>query len=125
MRLPADLNAPSHARAAVSSIVSGVLDDERLEVLRLGVSEVVTNAVQHGSSPDQTIDIALQIRTDAIRVTVTQSEPAFDRPDRAAPSASGVGGYGLPILEAVSDRWDVDPGPPPFVWFEMDFRAAT
>jgi anti-sigma regulatory factor (Ser/Thr protein kinase) len=107
----------------IAQAVSDVLDEERLDALRLGVSEVVTNAVLHGSSSEQAIDIALEVRADAIRVTVAQSEPAFDRPDHPAPRPDGTGGYGLPLLEALSDRWDVDPGPPPFVWFEIDLQA--
>jgi anti-sigma regulatory factor (Ser/Thr protein kinase) len=101
-----------------------VVDDARLDALRLGVSELVTNAVQHGSPSNETIDIALQLRSDAIRVTVTQSGPAFDRPDQPAPRLGGARGYGLPLLEALSDRWDVDAGPPAFVWFEMDLAEA-
>jgi anti-sigma regulatory factor (Ser/Thr protein kinase) len=109
----------------VANAVVGVLDEERLNALRLAVSEVVTNAVQHGSTGDQTIDIALHISTDAIRVTVTQREPVFDRPQRPAPLPSAEGGYGLHLLEVLSNRWGVDASPPPKVWFELDLGSRT
>jgi anti-sigma regulatory factor (Ser/Thr protein kinase) len=118
--LPADAKAPAVARDEIVGAVSGVLPPERLDALRIAVSEVVTNAVRHGSVREQTIGIDLRVRPDFIRVTVTQEEPAFRRPAAPAPSASGEGGFGLPLLEALSDRWDVDAGPPPSVWFEMD-----
>jgi anti-sigma regulatory factor (Ser/Thr protein kinase) len=125
MELPADPTAPAKARIVIARAVSDVLDEKRLDALRLGVSEVVTNAVLHGSSSEQAVDIALEVRADAIRVKVTQSESAFDRPDHPTPRPDGTGGYGLPLLEAVTDRWDVDPGPPPYVWFEMELLVGT
>lgn len=120
MDLPADAKAPAVAREEIAGAVSGVLPPERLDALRIAVSEVVTNAVRHGSVREQTIGIDLAVKPDFIRVTVTQEEPAFRRPAAPTPSPSGEGGFGLPLLEALSDRWDVDPGPPPSVWFEMD-----
>ena len=120
MDLPADAKAPAVARDEIVGAVSGVLPPERLDALRIAVSEVVSNAVRHGSVREQTIGIDLTVRSDFIRVTVTQEEPAFRRPASLAPSPSGESGFGLPLLEALSDRWDVDAGPPPSVWFEMD-----
>jgi len=67
---------------------------ERLDALRIAVSEVVSNAVRHGSVQEQTIGIDLAVRPDFIRVTVTQEEPAFRRPASPTPSPSGEGGFG-------------------------------
>ena len=120
MDLPADAKAPSVAREEVALAVSHVVTPERLDALRIAVSEVMTNAVRHGSSREGSIGIDLRVGVDTIRVTVTQGEPAFSRPDHPTPSSTGEGGFGLPLLEALSDRWDVDPGPPASVWFEMD-----
>jgi anti-sigma regulatory factor (Ser/Thr protein kinase) len=123
MELLADPSAPARAREMVGNLAMSVLDDERLRSLQLGVSEVVTNAVVHGSSPGTTIDIGLRFGADALRVTVSQSQPVFDPTERPAPAPRDDGGYGLPLLTVLSDRWDVEAGPPPTVWFEMDLGS--
>ncbi len=71
--------------AAARSYVVGTLaewglpsDTEAADTVRLIVSELATNAVQHtlGQSPTFTVDIALD-RDERLRIGVTDSHPRF------------------------------------------------
>jgi anti-sigma regulatory factor (Ser/Thr protein kinase) len=93
----------------------------RLDDARLVISEVVTNAIRYGAT-DGRDEIALVIDVDGgrLHVEVEQTLPALDvRPVEQRLSAVEAGGFGLHIVDALSDRWGVEPGPPGCVWFEF------
>jgi anti-sigma regulatory factor (Ser/Thr protein kinase) len=80
-----------------------LLEPFRRDALALLVSEVVTNAVQHASAPEEaTIELTASFDEGEILVTVTDggvgSVPQVHLP-RAA-----VGGYGLHIVDRESRR---------------------
>ena len=81
--LPSD---PASVAAARSYVVSTLAewglpaDAEAADTVRLIVSELATNAVQHtfGQSPTFTVDIALE-RDEQLRIGVTDSHPRFPK----------------------------------------------
>lgn len=102
--------APADAREFVrTKLPSG----ERIDDVILMVSELVTNAVRHG--PSGRIYLRL-IDGDVLRVEVQQlgqSETTLNGDQRPR------SGYGLKIVEALSDAWGT--GDPEWqgIWFEV------
>ena len=76
------------------------------------MSELVTNAIRHaGLGPDDEIEIIADFRGERVRVTVRDNGPGFVRVAR-----SEDGGWGLEIVDQLSDAWGLEKGA---VWFEM------
>ncbi|WP_326815656.1 ATP-binding protein [Streptomyces sp. NBC_01744] len=78
------------------------LPDALAEDARLVVSELVSNAITHGSG-----DVRLQLRQDnhELRIRVTDDSTAPARRRRAG--ASDLGGRGLHLVARLSLRWGV------------------
>lgn len=125
--LPVDASAPKSARAALDESLRLKMLDGRVDELRLAISEVVTNAVVHGLlDPDHdSIRLIIDADNDRVRVEVEQpTTTAGAHPVAPRLTASErAGGFGLRIVEATSDAWGVESGPPGFVWFE--FRVGS
>src|SRR3712207_4673484 len=96
-------SAPSVARRLVRDQAEGVVPRHRLADLCLVVSELVTNALNHGSGA-----IRLELTRDGDRLygEVTDDGPGFevDLRDRGLEE---IGGRGLLVVSGVSDRWGV------------------
>ena len=115
------LSKPSscrHARWFVLDFVrrSGHVVDE--EVLRLLVTEVVTNAISHGGDGPIAVVVMFQ---NGVRVEDTDhNAAAFPRVLHTGPES--VGGRGMLIVEKLSRRWGtfLDPDGGKVVWFELD-----
>jgi anti-sigma regulatory factor (Ser/Thr protein kinase) len=98
---------------------------ERVEELRLLVSEVVTNAVVHtGLEAEDAVVMHVEMAPDRTRVEVRDKGPGFE--PMAAPEPGAVGGLGMVVVDRISRRWGVAPGPDFGIWFEVDsgYRAA-
>ncbi|MGW6906191.1 ATP-binding protein [Streptomyces sp. NPDC054940] len=100
--LPSDPASVSAARAyVVSTLAEWGLppETEAAETIRLIVSELTTNAVQHtlGQSPTFRVDIELD-RDEHLRIGVTDSHPRF--PKRLPAAVQQDNGRGLVII-----RW--------------------
>lgn len=98
------------------------IDEDLLERSRLAVTEVVTNSIKHaGLAAPDTIDLQVCLSDDLLRIEVTDTGPGFDplsvRPD---PNYAGPGGWGLGVVDQVTNRWGVDPGEGTRVWLEFD-----
>lgn len=113
---PASEQTPRAAREAVS-LLAGDIPSEMVEVAHLLTSELVTNSIRYGPPAPATIDLAIVVARDAIRIEVCDSAPAPPRP--RAPSEDG--GYGLTLVNALATRWDSarDAGQN-ITWFELD-----
>lgn len=99
----------------------GVLPTEKLENVRLVVSELVTNSVRHaGLSPDEQISLTVMISDGSVRGRVCDPGPGFEKPSEPRPRTDLSGGWGLPIVERISDRWWVERNGCACVWFEID-----
>ena len=100
--LPSDPASVSAARKHVANVLTewGLPGDSELaETIRLVVSELTTNAVQHttGQSPAFTVDVELD-RDERLRIGVTDSDPRF--PKRLPAAVQQDNGRGMVII-----RW--------------------
>lgn len=92
----------------------GWSDEERLDDLRLVVSETVTNALhaQAGHGVDEVIRVRASVSAERVEFVVTDSAGGFEPPDRAPslpePDLGQEGGFGLPLIEALSDEAHFD-----------------
>jgi anti-sigma regulatory factor (Ser/Thr protein kinase) len=114
--------AVSAARRALDGLDS-FLDAAAFYDASLCVSELVTNAVLHADiAPEDELRLDVSIDDGgSLRVTVTDSGRGFDPP---AASGGDESGWGLFIVDRLSDRWGVERGQQTRVWFEMGTRAA-
>jgi anti-sigma regulatory factor (Ser/Thr protein kinase) len=120
--LDADTDAPTRARHAVADVLRDWRPDRR-DAMMLIVSELVTNAVRHGSCDRRDrISLAVRRRDGATRIEVTDSGSrgrVVEEVERTG--ASQRSGWGLPIVAELTDRWGVERGPGrTCVWCEID-----
>lgn len=115
-----DAGTPKHARGWTTERLAGVLPAQRdtsetLDDAALVVSELVTNALQAGSSA-VTVDLAVDGAR--LRISVTDDAPGMPRVVRAGPDDQR--GRGLPIVAELCRVWGVTPLPGgKQVWAEL------
>ncbi|WP_431040682.1 ATP-binding protein [Streptomyces sp. P1-3] len=123
--------------AEARSYVTGVLADwglpaaaEATDTVRLIVSELATNAVQHtfGQSPTFTVDVRLD-RDRHLRIGVTDSHPRW--PKRLPAAVQQDNGRGLVIIRSLTaesgGRFFVTPTPEggKTVWIALPWTAPA
>ena len=114
--IPRDAKAPWHARRAVEQLGDSIDDALRPDVMLL-VSELITNSVKYGDHG------ALKLQIEAtgprkLRVEVVDQGAGFVPVARDRPM-NEPGGWGLHLVEALTDRWGVYEGST-HVWFEIE-----
>src|SRR5215218_4969348 len=92
--LPRDTSAPRVARNLVSAELAAHLPAERLDAVRLAVSELVANAVLHGEGP---IEIHVQVDDERVRGEVVDGGGGFEHELRAR-GPEEIGGRGLLLV---------------------------
>ena len=115
LSLPTDATSASVARRALVDACGNLSID--LDVLLLCASELVTNAVLHGSPP---LELALTVRESHVRVEVRDGDARLAR--RRDPLANDtLSGRGLGIVETLTQRWgsDHDGSGGKITWFEL------
>jgi hypothetical protein len=106
------VEAPAIARRFATESVGASLREADLEIVRLLVSEVVSNAVVHVGG---WMHVSIDTTASAIRVEVTDGEGG-DVPLRP----TGFEDFGLRLLDGLAARWGTDPrGHGKAVWFEV------
>ncbi len=113
---------PEAVQAARHSLdqLGDSLPPEKLEDVRLVVSELVTNSVLHaGLSPNEQISLTVMVSAGSVRGRVCDPGPGFKVPSEPCPRSDLTGGWGLPIVETISDRWGVEQNSRACVWFEI------
>lgn len=115
-KLRADPTAPGDARTFVRSAVEPLAQADRLDLVALLTSELVSNAVRHGPAGADTIRVTVSVLSPRdLRVEVADPGPGFD-PGDPAPER----GFGLRLVGALSRRWGVERLPEgTSVWFEL------
>jgi anti-sigma regulatory factor (Ser/Thr protein kinase) len=109
--------AVTAARLALADLESH-LDASVAFDVRLLVSELVTNSVQHASvSAEDSILLVVSLGDEAVRVTVSDDGPGFEPPASPPPDDADAG-WGLFLVEQLADSWGVGEGGKG-VWFEI------
>jgi anti-sigma regulatory factor (Ser/Thr protein kinase) len=120
--LPADRAAARVGRRHLEAVCFELATPSAVvDIARVLVSELVTNAVVHGgSSPRLSVEagnggaLYVGVGDDDSRHPVVQDE-----------DEDSLGGRGLRLLESLASRWGVRADPPgKVVWFELDGDAA-
>jgi anti-sigma regulatory factor (Ser/Thr protein kinase) len=110
--LPRSADSAAAARQLVRT--HGTTLDSRLcDDAVLMVSELVTNAVVHGIG---TITLRIDVQAGALRVEVADDGEVALAP---SPTTGAHGGWGLRIVDELSDDWGVLEGSTK-VWFRLD-----
>lgn len=91
-----------------------------LNDMRLLVSELVTNSVRHArDAQGDELELAVNVSDETIHVCVTDRGPGFEAAPRAPDDDPGSG-WGLFLVEQLSDRWGVELNGSTRVWFEIE-----
>ncbi|MDT0344123.1 ATP-binding protein [Streptomyces litchfieldiae] len=101
-------------RHTVDVLTNWCVSPDVIETVRLVVSELITNAVRHPEQGDEPshrcdsgtahiIELALEIVGAAVRVSVWDRDPKPPLLKEVGPAA--IGGRGLFIVAAMSERW--------------------
>lgn len=95
------------------------LPEESGETAALLLSELVTNALRHGSPPGREIAVSLHRYDGLLRMEVEDAGDFLPRP--RTPGLDDECGRGLALIAALSDDWGVAPrqGPGKRVWVTL------
>lgn len=95
---------------------------DRVEEIRLCVSELATNAMLHGTAPGHGFLVKLDVREEAVRIEVHDS--LRQHPEARQAAATDTSGRGLTLVDALADGWGVQDRTPTgkIVW--CSFKAA-
>jgi anti-sigma regulatory factor (Ser/Thr protein kinase) len=114
--IPRDTTAPFVARRAVEGL-SGAVADDVIPDIKLLISELITNSVKYGGEGSLCLKVDVagprKLRAEVIDQGVGFVPVARNRP------ATEVGGWGLHLVQSLSNRWGVHEGST-HVWFEID-----
>lgn len=131
--LPSAPASVSAARRYATDVVSewGLpVENEAVDTVRLIVSELATNAVQHtfGQSPTFTVDLRLE-RDEELRIGVTDSHPRW--PQRLPAAVRQDNGRGMVIIRSLTAEYggqlSVTPTPEggKTVWIVLPWTAPV
>ena len=117
--LEAHAASVAEARRFMSELAEPLFDQDRMADLQLVLSEVVGNAVRHGSETEP-IMLAITPKSDYLCVQVTDSGSGLAPTPRAtAPDENG--GWGFFLIEHLTRRWGMTREKQRTrVWFEFD-----
>jgi anti-sigma regulatory factor (Ser/Thr protein kinase) len=119
LRLASGPDAVAAARRGLDGLESKV-GAERLNDMRLLVSELVTNSVRHARNGDgEELELAVRVSDETIHVCVSDHGPGFEAAPRTPDDDPGSG-WGLFLVEQLSDRWGVELNGSTQVWFEIE-----
>jgi anti-sigma regulatory factor (Ser/Thr protein kinase) len=109
------------ARRHLRDKLHGLLGSRRLAEAELLTSELVTNAVRHARLKEgDPIGLDIDVDTDTVHVAVVDAGAGFDFTKIFDEPRDPRGGWGLYLVDKVSDRWGIDASSPHSVWFEID-----
>jgi anti-sigma regulatory factor (Ser/Thr protein kinase) len=116
IELPRSETSPRMARATLMEFDHG-LPLERLCDAELLVSELVSNAVKYGGEGE--IGVIFERFDGRFRTEVVDQGDGLIAPLRARGDLDPPGGWGLPLVQTLSDRWGAHEGST-HVWFEFE-----
>jgi serine/threonine-protein kinase RsbW len=108
VRLKLDAKAPATARAIVASRLRDRWPAPVSDRAQLLTSELVTNSVRHSHAPaEASVVFRLDLSQGAIRLEVEDPGRRGAVAPRA-PDLNGGGGFGLSLVQQLSERWGVE-----------------
>ena len=111
--------AVSKAREALEPL-GPVVDADAFNNVRLLVSELVTNSVRHGSHEGAApIELSVLAAQHRVRAEVVDGGAGFTPAARSEGDDEGSG-WGLHLVELLSDSWGVERNGRTAVWFELE-----
>ena len=116
--LTAETSAVAVARESLDPLRSH-LTDEQLEDARLMVSELVTNSLRHAKGEASTIDLRADVEGSRLKVQVRDGGAGFLPKPRRRAETPAESGWGLYLVEELSDRWGATVDGTNTVWFEL------
>lgn len=118
MRLVRTARAPREARRSLEALRHRI-DPAVFEDVRLLVSELVTNSIQHeGPDTGSWVEVRLRVSAAAVRGEVTNPGPGF-HPKPRPPGQRQESGRGLYLVDQLANRWGVSKNGVTRVWFEI------
>jgi anti-sigma regulatory factor (Ser/Thr protein kinase) len=121
--MSADPSAMVRAREAIADLAP-LMDEGRWRDLRIAVSELVANAIRHGSPEGGHVEVVLDDGEADVRVEVYDDGAGF-LPEVVQTRGDEEGGWGLYIVDLVATRWGVESEPRSCVWFVLPRRDAS
>ena len=116
VRIGGDELAPRQARCQVAKLGTD-LDRPLLDVTQLLVTEVVTNSVRHAGA--EAVELGISVDPGRVRVEVANPGTPFEPQSREEASDPDPG-WGLYLVDELSDAWGVDGDEArQRVWFEL------
>ena len=116
--LPPAATAATKARTEVTERLAATLGARMLEDVRLLVTELITNALRHGSlSPGDRVSVRATVDDGVVRIEVR--DPGRDGEVTPRDPGPRGGGYGLFLVDHLAKRWGVDRRDGTTVWCEL------
>ena len=106
--IPRDARAPSRARRAVEAFADDLGTDAAADV-KLMISELVSNSVKYGAAGEISLALCSEDRGHLYAEVADDDGEGFVPQERDGP-ATDVGGWGLYLVQTLSDRWGVRAG---------------
>ena len=119
--LPQDPSASGVARRHISRFFADERPGYRLDDLLLVVTELVNNAVVHGSGE---VRLRLRLTGNRVRCEVADHGSGFEPGGLRTRGAQEPGGWGLSIVDRATADWGLQKGTGD-VWFEMELQASA
>lgn len=117
--------SPRLARRFVADTLGPQADVDLVDAAELLVTELVTNAVVHARSRARVLIVTAGDRG-CVRIEV--HDDAYEPPRLGDFDPEATSGRGLALVNAMSDRWGVEPDGPARpgkrIWFELRVRTA-
>ncbi|MGW1950806.1 ATP-binding protein [Streptomyces sp. NPDC001940] len=110
------------ARSFVEAALTGWEPDDRLDDVKVCVSELATNAIKHGSRAGRGFLVRVASRDERLRVEVCDGGGNDGQaPYVKEPAADVASGRGLYLVATLADDWGVErhDGPGHTVWAEF------
>ena len=118
LRLPRDATTPGKARGLIEHF-QGQMARVAFDDLRLVITELTANCVQHGGRGDHML-VTARLFSGSVRVEV-DCPGSHTRPRIVQPKQGGAGGLGLHIVDTLATRWGVhEANERTIVWAELN-----
>ncbi|WP_344290439.1 ATP-binding protein [Streptomyces synnematoformans] len=120
---PRSAAAVGRARAFVAGCIGGCAA-EQADDIRVCVSELVTNALQHTPTGRRFL-VRVVLNESVVRIEV--HDASSDTPHLCTPADTDDRGRGLHLVDALADDWGVSDrtGPGKVVWVTFKIRTAA